>query len=172
MFDFTAKALSNNTGEAFSLISNDIAEGRPLSGTHVFNSFGCSGENISPHLAWKNAPAGTKSFVITCFDPDAPVGWWHWLAFNIPANVSELPTNAGSGVGLPDGAIQSVTDFGSTGYGGACPPEGEVHRYVFTVYALSVDKLELDETAMPGFVGFMAHMNALGRAILTATFTH
>jgi len=174
MFNYThnaLNALNAGTGDCFSLTSTDIKEGRPLSGSHVFNSFGCSGENISPHLAWHNAPQGTKSFCITCFDPDAPVGWWHWLAFNIPGTVSELASNAGSGKGLPDGAIQSLTDFGAHGYGGACPPEGEVHRYIFTVYALSVEKLDLDENAMPGFVGFMAHMNALARAKLTATFT-
>ena len=171
MFNFTQAALPGTNEKPFTLLSTDIAEGRPLSGSHVFNSFGCTGENISPQLSWKNAPQGTKSFVITCFDPDAPVGWWHWLVFNIPANVSELATNAGSGADLPEGAIQSVTTFGTPGYGGACPPEGQVHRYVFTVYALSEEKLDLDETAMPGFVGFMAHMNALGRATLTATFT-
>ncbi len=167
MFDYTQAALGAD--EPFRLISNDIAEGRPIAATHVFNSFSCTGENVSPHLQWSGAPRGTKSFAVTCYDPDAPVGWWHWLVFNIPADVSSLASGA-SGAGLPQGAVESITDFGAPGYGGPCPPEGEMHRYVFTVYALSVEKLDLDATAMPGFVGFMAHMNALGRATLTATY--
>lgn len=157
----------------FHLTSPDIAEGQPLTQKQVFNSFGCSGQNISPALNWENAPAGTKSFVVTAYDPDAPTGsgWWHWVVFNIPANTSGLPESAGSGRGLPQGAVQGRTDFGTPGFGGACPPPGEMHRYEFRVFALGVDKLDLDATASPAMVGFMTSANSLAEAKLTTVFT-
>ena len=157
----------------FRLESQDIAEGQPLSNKRVFNGFGCVGDNRSPSLSWKGAPEGTKSFVVTAYDPDAPTGsgWWHWVVFNIPTTVSKISENAGSGEGLPNGAIQSRTDFGSPGFGGACPPPGEVHRYQFTVYALKVEKLDLDQNAGPALVGFMTKANMLGKARLTAVYT-
>jgi Raf kinase inhibitor-like YbhB/YbcL family protein len=135
----------------------------------VFNGFGCSGDNISPQLSWSNAPEGTKSFAITMYDPDAPTGsgWWHWVAFDIPAAVTSL--DAGSGTpgrtGMPAGAIQSMTDFGAAGYGGPCPPPGHgVHRYIITVFALKTEKLGLDATASAPSVGFNLSQHTLAKA--------
>lgn len=160
--------------EAFTLSSPDIAEGQQLDNTFVLNAFGCEGDSISPALEWSNAPEGTKSFVVTAYDPDAPTGsgWWHWVAFDIPADVNSLAQGAGSeGGNMPDGAVQSRTDFGATGFGGACPPPGEVHRYEFTVHALGVESLGLDENVSAALVGFMTVANSLGSADITAVYT-
>lgn len=159
---------------AFELTSPDIRDGVPMGTQQEFNSFGCNGANISPALVWKNAPAGTKSYAVTVYDPDAPTGsgWWHWVAFNIPASAKGLAAGAGNAGGqLPTGTMQSLTDFGKPGFGGACPPQGsKPHRYVFKVHALKVDKLDLDAGAMPALVGFMVNANSLGSARLTPTY--
>jgi Raf kinase inhibitor-like YbhB/YbcL family protein len=134
------------------------------------NVFGCQGGNVSPHIRWQDAPAGTQSFVVTVYDPDAPTGsgWWHWVVADLPANVHELPLGAGSESGkLPEGAVQFRHDGGQTGYLGACPPVGQTHRYVITVHALKVDKLDLPPTASPALVGFMSYANGLGKASTT-----
>jgi Raf kinase inhibitor-like YbhB/YbcL family protein len=157
----------------FRLFSEDLVERGTLPKDQVFNQFGFDGNNVSPHLAWDGAPEGTKSFVITLYDPDAPTGsgWWHWVVINIPADVHELLRGAGSGgAALPARALQTRTDFGSAGYGGAAPPPGAPHRYIFSVLALGVEKLGLDADASGAMVGFMANMNILGKAHLTVTF--
>ncbi len=158
----------------FTLESADIKPGGQLSDRQVFNGMGCSGENVSPELAWKNAPAGTKSFVLTVHDPDAPTGsgWWHWVVQDIPATTKELPAGAGSGKAqLPAGAVQGRTDFGAPGFGGACPPPGDKpHRYVFTLYALRTEKLDVPPDASPAMISFMSRANALGSASLTAHY--
>jgi Raf kinase inhibitor-like YbhB/YbcL family protein len=159
--------------ESFTLKSGDL-EGQ-LSIKQVFNGFGCSGENISPQLSWEHAPKGTKSFAVTLYDPDAPTGsgWWHWVAFNIPASVTALPAGAGTVEKgkMPKGAVQSFTSFGTTGFGGACPPVGDAaHRYVFTVYALDVDALPLDQSATPPLVGFMLNQHVIQKASLIAYY--
>ena len=139
--------------------------------THVYNGFGAGGDNQSPHLHWTDAPDGTETFLITCHDTDAPGpgGWWHWVAFNLPASVGELPTNA-SADGLPGGAVQLTNSYGETGYGGACPPPGDAaHPYVFTVYALK-SKLDLDETASPAMVLFVADSEILGKASIVSYY--
>lgn len=110
------------------VISNDFRDGEKLPLRHVFNGMGYEGDNISPHLAWDEVPAGTKSFVVTCFDPDAPTGsgWWHWVVANLPADTRVLTQGYGSGlVAAPDGVIQTRTDFGKAGYGGAAPPKAK-----------------------------------------------
>jgi hypothetical protein len=157
---------------AFELTSPDFSEGDALKIENVFDGFGCTGGNTSPALAWSDVPEGTMSFVLTAYDPDAPTGsgWWHWVAYNIPADIRELPAGAGSGQGLPAGTVQGRTDFGSTGYGGPCPPEGTTHRYVFTLTALKVDKLELPEDATAALVGFMTGANAIESAKLTLMY--
>lgn len=133
--------------------------------------FGCSGGNISPALSWKNAPAGTKSFVLTIHDKDAPtgLGWMHWVVANIPAAVSRLPEGiTADGKNLPNGALQTRTDFGVPGYGGACPPEGQKHRYEITLTALKVEALpNIDANATPALVGFFTKANSLGEARIT-----
>ncbi|WP_038497965.1 YbhB/YbcL family Raf kinase inhibitor-like protein [Janthinobacterium agaricidamnosum] len=153
----------------FTVSSTDMAEGQPLSRHQVFKGFGCDGDNIAPQLSWSGAPAGTKSFAVTAYDPDAPTGsgWWHWTVVNLPANTSSLP----SGGVLPAGAVQGRTDYGQAGFGGACPPTGDKpHRYQFTVWALGVDHLPLDGGAGGAMVGYMLNANVLGKAQLTATY--
>lgn len=158
----------------FKLTSTDIAEGKALTARQVFKGFGCEGENVSPQLSWSGAPEGTKSFAITVYDPDAPTGsgWWHWTLVNLPADTKALPSGAGNpGGALPAGTAQGRTDFGQAGFGGACPPPGDKpHRYQFTVWALKVDKLPVDQNASGAMVGFMLNANALGKATLTATY--
>jgi Raf kinase inhibitor-like YbhB/YbcL family protein len=157
----------------FQLTSNDISNNRRLPEAQVLNGMGYSGGNRSPHLAWSGAPEGTKSFVVTCYDPDAPTGsgWWHWVVINIAGDISELPGDAGGDGGdLPSGALQTRTDFGRGGYGGAAPPAGPAHRYIFTVHALRAEKLDLDADASAALVGFMVHMNTLGKADIVTMY--
>jgi Raf kinase inhibitor-like YbhB/YbcL family protein len=159
----------------FVLSSNEFAPNGTIQMEQVFGGFGCTGSNISPSLAWSGAPEGTKSFALLVHDPDAPTGgagWWHWLVINIPANVSSLAKDAGKGDGsnLPSGTVQVVTDFGSPGWGGPCPPVGDKpHRYNFTVYALGVDHLDVGG-ASASLAGYMVNGNALGKATLTGIF--
>jgi Raf kinase inhibitor-like YbhB/YbcL family protein len=153
----------------FTLTSSDL--GGQATSREVYNGFGCTGENISPQLAWSNTPTGTKSYAITLYDPDAPTGsgWWHWVVFDIPAYVKELPAGAGTPgkPGLPEGAIQSMTDYGVPGYGGPCPPEGHgPHRYILTIHALDVDKLGLDANAGAPLAGFNIGAHTLAKASL------
>lgn len=160
---------------SFVLTSPDIAEGATISTRFVFNSFGCTGDNISPELRWRGAPAGTKSYAVTVYDPDAPTGsgWWHWVVFNLPADTAGLAQGAGDPAAgkLPGGAIQSRTDFGVPGWGGPCPPPGDKpHRYVFTVHALGVNSMGLDADAPGAMVGFAINANRLGSASFTAYF--
>lgn len=158
---------------AFRIWSEDFKDGDKLPRAQVYNGSGHHGQNISPHLGWEGEPEGTKSFVVTCFDPDAPTGsgWWHWLVANIPASVHELPRGAGDGKGgLPPGAVQCRTDFGTSLYGGAAPPGGQTHRYIFTVHAIKSEKLDLDAHSSGAVVGFNVNFNTLGSASLTATY--
>lgn len=159
----------------FKVASPSFIDGKTLPEVHVLEGFGCSGGNRSPALTWSGAPPGTRSFAVTLYDPDAPSGsgWWHWTVFNIPASVASLPEGAGSptGPGLPEGAVQGRTDFGSTGFGGACPPKGDApHRYVLTVWALKVDKLPLDASATGAMVGFYLNANAIAKTSITALY--
>ena len=163
---------------ALVLTSNNFKEGGAIPNDHILSSdfgFGCSGGNKSPHLAWTGAPAGTKSFAVHCFDPDAPTGsgFWHWVVVNIPANVTELKLDAGNpGSGLlPKGALQTRTDFGKPGYGGPCPPEGHgPHRYQFTVFAVKEESLPVNADTSAAVVGFYLHFNTLERTTLTGKF--
>lgn len=157
---------------AFRLWSPDV-KGAKLGMDQVFNGMTCAGKNISPELRWSGAPAKTKSFVVTVYDPDAPTGsgWWHWTVYNIPASATALPNNAGSGRGLPAGAVQGTTDFGKPGYGGACPPKGDKpHRYFFTVYALDVPSIDVPASASPANVGFNVHFHTIAKAGFVARY--
>lgn len=134
------------------------------------NGMGCKGDNLSPHISWSGVPEGAKSLVVTMYDPDAPTGsgWWHWVVVNVPPNVTELPLGAGSAVGkLPAGATTINNDASQPSYGGVCPPAGQTHRYVVTVHALKVEKLDLPPNATPALVGFMSWANGLGKASAT-----
>ncbi|MDO1509109.1 MULTISPECIES: YbhB/YbcL family Raf kinase inhibitor-like protein [unclassified Neisseria] len=161
---------------AFTLKADDIKNGR-FGSQQVLSEdygFGCSGENLSPALSWKNAPKGTKSFVLTIYDKDAPtgLGWVHWVVANIPANVNKLPAGiTADGKNLPAGALQTRTDFGNPGYGGACPPKGRKHRYEITLTALKIDKLpNVAPDSMPALVGFLTKANSLGSAKVTVVY--
>lgn len=162
--------------DSFKLSSPTIQPDAMLTQNQVFNGFGCQGKNISPALKWSDAPKGTKSFALTVYDPDAPTGsgWWHWLVYNIPANVNELVEGAGNIAGtlLPKGAVQGKTDFGSRDFGGACPPAGDKpHHYIFTLYALKIEKLELPTDASAALIGFNLHANQLAKAVLATKFS-
>lgn len=170
LFAFSGSAANQKT---FSLSSKDL--GGQATSAEEFNGFGCTGSNESPQLSWANAPKGTKSFAVTMYDPDAPTGsgWWHWLVFDMDANVNELVRNAGnpeSGL-APKGAVQSVTDYGSKGYGGPCPPKGHgLHSYVITVHALKTEKLGLDANASPATVGYYLWSNTLAKASIVTYY--
>jgi Raf kinase inhibitor-like YbhB/YbcL family protein len=164
------------TAFAFDLTSPDLKAGEQVLQKFVFNSFGCTGENVSPSFMWKNAPSGTKSFAIFALDPDAKTGgagFWHWVVVDIPGTETGLVQGAGAkdGIALPKGARQLATDFGYAGWGGPCPPQTDAaHRYDFTVYALGVEKLDIPDTATASFAGFMANANALGSATFEAVY--
>ncbi len=156
------------------LTSPDVPGNSRLTMKEVFNGFGCTGQNISPTLKWTGAPAGTKSFAITVYDPDAPTGsgWWHWMVYNIPANVMSLPSGAGTNASaLPAGAVQGMTDFGAKQWGGPCPPVGDkAHRYIFTVFALKTDKLDVPANATSALIGYNLNGNALAKDSFTALY--
>ena len=159
----------------FTLSSPDIKAGAMMPKRFEYKGFGCEGDNQSPALKWSGAPKGAKSFAVTMYDPDAPTGsgWWHWMVINLPADVNELKPDAGAvgGANLPKGASHARIDYGVAGWGGTCPPPGDkAHRYVFTVYALKVDKLELPADATAALTGFMINGNALGKASFTAKY--
>lgn len=159
----------------FSLSSPEIKPHHQMSTKFEFNGFGCTGKNISPALQWRGAPKGTKSFALTVYDPDAPTGsgWWHWVVVNIPTSVHSLPANAGAlhSKTLPAGSMQLSTDYGSAAYGGPCPPKGDKpHHYIFSLYALKTDKLNLPAKATAALAGYMIHMNMLAEARFTARF--
>ncbi len=161
---------------SLTVASNDFRDGDVLPDAHVADvTMGLSGENVSPHLRWDDGPEGTDSYAVTCFDPDAPTGsgFWHWVMFDIPRTVTELPRGAGSGAmeGKPNGALQARNDTGQLGYVGAAPPSGHGdHRYMFAVHAVGKPSLGLDESATPAYVGFNLTFNTLARGLIVAVF--
>ena len=154
----------------FSVTSADMADGL-LKPAQFANAFGCTGGNLSPAIAWSGAPAGTKSFVVTMYDKDAPTGsgFWHWVVVDVPADVTMLPPGAGNAASLlPKGARMTMTDAGQPGFVGACPPPGQTHEYSITVKALKVDSLPLPDNATAAMVGFVSNMNTLATATIVA----
>lgn len=174
-----ATALLATTGlsqaGSFQLRSPDIPANSRIAPRFEFQGSGCSGDNQSPALSWQGAPAGTQSYAITVYDPDAPTGsgWWHWSVVNVPADVQALPAGAGT-VGdalLPAGARQVRIDYGVAGWGGMCPPPGDrPHRYIFTVHALKVAKLDLPADATAALAGYMIRANTLATASFSARY--
>lgn len=158
----------------FKVSAPDLESKGRVTAAHVFNGMGCNGQNISPTLNWSNAPAGTKSFAVTAYDPDAPTGsgWWHWVIYNIPATATGLSAGAGNNSrNAPRGSQEGMTDFGSKGYGGPCPPPGDKpHHYHFTVFALKVDKLDVPGNATSAMIGYNLNANKLATARVTALY--
>ncbi|HXR18827.1 MAG TPA: YbhB/YbcL family Raf kinase inhibitor-like protein [Steroidobacteraceae bacterium] len=172
---WAALPLAGSAATGFSIDLPTIPPGSRLSDAQVFNGFGCSGRNVSPAIQWSGAPSGTLSYAVTLYDPDAPTGsgWWHWLVYNVPATVSELPEHAGDagGKSLPSGAVQGRTDFGTAAFGGACPPAGDKpHRYIFTVYALKIAKIDLPADSSAAMVGALLNANELAKRSVTAYY--
>jgi Raf kinase inhibitor-like YbhB/YbcL family protein len=156
--------------------SDDVADGQQLDELFVFDEFGMSGGNVSPHLRWHGFPPQTRGFTVTCFDPDAPTpsGFWHWVLFDLPASTTELARGAGAlGATLPGPAQHARNDFGIKAYGGAAPPQGdEPHRYIFTMHALDVDTLGVDSDTSPAAVAFNLAQHEIARGHITPVFGH
>lgn len=155
--------------------STAFRNGGHIGQKYVFSGFGCTGKNQSPEIRWGRVPKGTRSLALTIYDPNAPTGsgWWHWVVYNIPASVHEIPAGAGTpdGAALPPGTVQGVTDFGQKGYGGPCPPKGDrPHHYIVTVYALKVPKLDVGPTASPALIGYNIHFASLGKGVIVGRY--
>jgi Raf kinase inhibitor-like YbhB/YbcL family protein len=155
----------------FVVSSSSFEPDGPWAIKHYWNQFGCTGGNVSPALKWSGAPEGTKSFAITLYDPDAPTGsgFWHWVAYNWPANVTSMEEGDASSGKLPAGVVEGNTDVGKPGWIGPCPPPGRLHHYTYTVHALKVEKLDVPPGATAAMVGFFLWMNSLGKATVTGT---
>lgn len=149
--------------------SADVTDGQPLKDDQVH-----ARGNTSPQLSWEPGPEGTRSYTVTCYDPDAPTGsgFWHWVVVDIPADVTSLEAGAGAGDdSLPTGAFHVRNDYGSRDFGGAAPPEGDrPHRYYFAVHAVGGEKLGVDGTVSPAVVGFNLTFQALARGVLVGTY--
>ncbi|MDP9848461.1 YbhB/YbcL family Raf kinase inhibitor-like protein [Streptosporangium lutulentum] len=155
---------------ALTVESDDVRDGEVLAKDHVFDDWGSDGQNVSPHLRWSGAPEGTLSYAVTCFDPDAPTGsgFWHWLLFDIPADVTELPSGAGVDDGGP--GVHGRNDYSINAYGGAAPPPGFPHRYIFAVHALDVEKLGVDRDTPPAVIGFNITAHTLARGYIAPVY--
>lgn len=165
---------SASPDKRFKLTSSEVSPSRMIDKQQEYNGDGCNGENISPSLSWSGAPAGTQSFALTLYDPNAPTGsgYWHWLIINIPASTASLKANAGN-IKLklaPPAAQQMKNDFGFYGYGGPCPPVGSVHLYQFVLHALDVKSLDLPKDTSGASTGFKINAHTIGTASLTAAF--
>ena len=161
---------------SFTLTSTDVADGRPLAKAQVSGIFGAGGDDVSPQLSWSGAPEDTKSYTVTCFDPDAPTpsGFWHWVLVDLPADVTSLEAGAGTeGATLPGNAFMCRNDGGTKAFMGAAPPPGDqVHRYFFVVHAVREESLGVDSEASPAVVSFNLAFKTAGRAIIHGTYQH
>jgi Raf kinase inhibitor-like YbhB/YbcL family protein len=160
----------------FSVESDDVRDGEHMSDQHAFDDWGVGGGNVSPHLRWSGAPPDTRSYAVSCFDPDAPTpsGFWHWSAVDLPATTTELASGAGSAEdsAMPPGAFSVRNDFGRTGYGGPAPSEGDVpHRYYFVVHAVDVESLGVPPDATPAVVAFNLAFHTLARAMVVPVWS-
>ena len=157
---------------AFEVTSDDVVGGAQVPSAHVHGTAG--GDNLSPHLAWSGVPEGTQSFVVTCFDPDAPTpsGFWHWCAVDLPGSTRHLARGAGASDATLPGGFHVPTDFGSADFGGSAPPEGDMpHRYFFVVHAVDIPTLGVDASVTPAIVSFNLAFHTLGRAIIAPTYS-
>ncbi|MFV0463389.1 MAG: YbhB/YbcL family Raf kinase inhibitor-like protein [Nostocoides sp.] len=150
---------------ALAVRSNDFTEG-----TSLPDNAGFAAGNVSPHLAWE-APTGTPSLLLSCFDPDAPVagGFVHWAVI-LPGDTTELATGAGVG-GMPKGTIELTNDYGMSGWGGCAPPEGDVaHRYYFAVTALSALEGDIASDTPYAKTQFLNLANMTARGVIMGTY--
>ncbi len=154
---------------SFTVTSDDVTDGAPLKDDQV-----AALGNISPQLSWSGAPEGTQSYVVTCFDPDAPSpsGFWHWVLVDLPASVTSLAADAGAdGASLPGNAFMCRNDGNQHAFMGAAPPQGDqVHRYYFVVHAVGPESLGVDASASAAVVSFNLAFKTLGRAIIHGTY--
>jgi Raf kinase inhibitor-like YbhB/YbcL family protein len=159
--------------EPFTVKVDNLVQGR-FANAQVYGGFGCHGDNVSPHISWSRPPVGAKSIVVTIYDPDAPtggLGWTHWEVVNIPASQSSLEEGASGNAGmLPAGAVETLTDFGESKYGGPCPPQGTSHRYIVTVSALDVPHLDVEKTSSPALVAYQMHGRVIAQARYVAKY--
>ncbi len=172
---FAVTLACTGSAYAFDLTSPSFPTGKSFTVAQTYHGFGCVGSSRSPALAWHGVPRGTRSFAVTLYDPDAPTGsgWWHWVVVDLPASTRDLLANAGNPDArlLPAGTVQIRNDFGSLGYGGPCPPQGDrPHHYVFTVYALKTAHLKLPSDASPAMAGFFIHANTIASARLVVRY--
>ena len=139
---------------SFTVESDDVAHGEHMGDNQVYNGFGMTGQNISPHLRWHGFPAETRSFAVTAYDPDAPTG-------------------SSDGGGLPAGAFSVRNDYGTKDFGGAAPPAGDPpHRYVFAVHALDTESLGIDSDVSPAVAGFNLRFHTIARGLIVPVFGH
>jgi Raf kinase inhibitor-like YbhB/YbcL family protein len=159
--------------EPFAVKVDDLSHGQ-FANEQVYGGFGCHGNNVSPHISWTHVPAGTKSIVVTIHDPDAPtggLGWTHWEVVNIPPSETSIEKGAsGNPAMLPAGAVETLTDFGESRYGGPCPPKGESHRYVVTASALTVPGIDVKAASSPALVAYQMHGKVIGQARYVARY--
>ena len=172
-----ALAAEAAAAQTMTLTSPDIAPGARIANEQVLKGFGCTGANVSPALSWSGAPKGAKSFALSVYDPDAPTGngFWHWVVFNIPPDVTSLPKGAGDpkGPAALKGAVQTRSDFGVPGYSGPCRPPGDPpHHYQFTIYALDTPKLDGDKNTPAAAIGSVLRLHTLAKATLTGVWGH
>lgn len=160
--------------EPFAVKVDDLDQDGRFVNAQVYNGFGCQGDNVSPRVSWSHVPPGTKSIVVTIYDPDAPtggLGWTHWDVVNIPPSETAIRKGASGDARLmPAGALETLTDFGESRYGGPCPPQGESHRYVVTVSALSVPSVDVKPTSSPAVVAYQMHGNIIAQARYVAKY--
>ena len=157
------------SSSSFQLTSPAFRSGSPPGG-NIPKKFSCEGENISPQLNWKGAPAGTQAFALVVHDPDAPHpgGYTHWVVYNIPAGVSGIPENAPHDAQLPGGGAQGKNDEGKPGYTGPCPPSG-IHHYHFYLYALD-SELDLSPGATAQDLDKAMEGHIVGKTELVGTY--
>ncbi len=153
----------------FTLSSPEIKKNTYFQKKYLWNKNGCQGENISPAVEWKNAPRNTESFALTVFDPDATSGsgWWHWVVINIPKSSKKISVNASNSKTLPKGSKEIRNDFGETNWGGPCPPPGETHHYIFTLYALKIKELSFNDQSTPAQIGIELQKNMIKKTSFT-----
>lgn len=163
-----SSALDKAEENIFKLTSSTLKHNEILPNAQVYKGYGCAGGNVSPDLAWINAPKNAKSFALICHDPDAPKenGWYHWLVVNIPVSATSIKQR-----GKIENSLETITDFDTAGFGGACPPVGHgIHHYNFTIYALDTEKLDVTKDTKPKEVEKLVLSHAIAKSTITGLF--